>query len=125
MPQFDKLKFSDSKEEVEEVEENDLLDDPLFQSHRMLFAGGEDSGSEDDNEDEDKDLPAAFQEHAAIRNVYICAFLLASMKGSTNAAVQIHLEGVAVGLRATEAQSPNVSFDGLDRMARTLATAEK
>src|SRR6202011_6007976 len=78
MPQFDELRFSDSEEEVEEeAEENDLLDDPLFQSRGMLFAGGEDSDSEDDNEDEDEDLPAAFQEHAAIRNAYIRAFLLA------------------------------------------------
>ena len=51
--------------------------------------------------------------------------MLASLKGSTHAAVQIHLEDVAVGLRAAEAQSSNVSFDGLDRMAHTLATAEK
>jgi hypothetical protein len=88
----------------------------------MLFAG-EDSGSEDDNENEDEDLPAIFQEHPAIHNVYICTFLLASLKGSTHAAVQIHLEDVAVSLRATEAQSPDVSFDGFNRMARTLATA--
>jgi hypothetical protein len=125
MLQFDELRFSDSEAEVEEEgEENDLLDDPLFQSRGMLFTG-EDSGSEDDNKDEDDDLPAAFQEHPAIRNAYIRAFLLASLKGSTHAAVQIHLEGIAVGLRAAEAQSPDVSFDGLDRMARTLATAEK
>ena len=61
----------------------------------------------------------AFQEHSAIRNAYICVFLLASLKGATHAAVQMHLEGVAIGLRSAMAQSPDVEFAGLDTMART------
>jgi hypothetical protein len=40
MPHFDELRFSDSEAEVEE---EDLLDDPLFQSRGMLFTG--ESGS--------------------------------------------------------------------------------
>ncbi|KIM78663.1 hypothetical protein PILCRDRAFT_11115 [Piloderma croceum F 1598] len=87
MPQFDELRFSDSKAEGEE---NDLLDDPLFQSHGMLFTGED---SRNDNEYKDDDLPAVFHEPS----------------GSTHAAVQIHLEGIAIGLRVTEAQSPDVT----------------
>ena len=96
--------------------------DHSLESTDALFTG-EDSRS--DNEDEDNDLPAAFHKHPAICNAYIHVFLLASLKGSTHAAVQIHLEGIIIGLRAAEAQSPDVSFDELDRMACTLTTAEK
>ena len=37
----------------------------------------------------------------------------------------MHLEGVALVLRSAEAQSPDLHFEGLSTMARTLATAER
>ena len=92
-----------------------------------MRAGLDGSAGEDieDDEEDPNDLPPAFQEHPAIRNAYIRAFLLASLKGMTHAAVQMHLEGVAIGLRSAMAQPPDVEFAGLDTMAGTLATAEK
>jgi hypothetical protein len=129
MPHFDEPQFSDSDEESErsEDEQPDLLDDPLFQGWGLIFGVDDGSGGKDiEDDEEDLDgLPPAFQEHPAIRNAYIRAFLLASLKGATHAAVQMHLEGVAIGLRSAIAQSPDVEFAGLDTMARTLATAEK
>jgi hypothetical protein len=128
MPHFDEPQFSDSDEEPERSkDEQDLLDDPLFRGRGLIFGEEDESRGEDmeDDEEDPDDLPPAFQEHPAIRNAYIRAFLLASLKGATHAAVQIHLEGVAVGLRSAMAQSTDVEFAGLDTMARTLATAER
>jgi hypothetical protein len=128
MPQFEEPDFSDSDEEQGlaggEGEDVDLLGDPLFRDRGSIFGGGE-SEDEEYNELDDEYLPPAFQEHPAIRNAYIRAFLLANLKGSTHDAVQIHLEGVAIALRSAESQSPDVYFEGLTAMARTLATAER
>ena len=125
MPHFDEPQFSDSDEELERSkDEQDLLDNLLFRGRGLIL--GEDGNVDDeDSEDDSGSLPPAFQEHPAIHNAYIRAFLLMSLKGATHAAVQIHLEGVAVGLRSAMAQSPDVEFAGLDGMAHTLATAEK
>ena len=128
MPQFEDPTFSDSDEEQEyeaggDGSELDLLEDPLFQARGSIFGG--DSEDADDHELEEEYLPPAFQEHPAIRNAYIRAFVLAALKGSTHNAIQMHLEGVALALRSAESQSPDVHFEGLSSMARTLTTAER
>lgn len=121
--------FSDSDNEnapqiqQDEIEE-DLLDNPLFRRRGLMF-GEPDDEDDDEPSDSDDDLPQAFNEHPAIRNAYIRAFLLSSIKGSTHQAVQMHLEGIALALRSAKAQSPEADFPGLEKMARTLTTAEK
>jgi hypothetical protein len=65
-------------------------------------------------------LPPAFEEHPAIRNAYIRAFVLATFKGSTHAAIKIMLDGAYVLL----ANSPQ-PIPGLEMMARTYPTVEK
>ena len=131
MPHFEELEFSDSDDDEQGLEGDsegvglDLLDDPLFQSRGSIFGDGGSEDEEDWDEVDDEYIPPAFEEHPAIRNAYIRAFLLAALKGSTHNAVQMHLEGVALVLRSAEAQSPDLYFEGLSTMARTLATAER
>jgi hypothetical protein len=131
LPQFEEHDISDSDEEQECGEQDghggevDLVEDPLFRARESIFGGGDSEGEEDDAEIDDETLPPAFQDHPAIRNAYIQAFLLAAIKGSTHEAVQMHLEGVALALRSAEAQSPDLHFEGLATMARTLTTAER
>jgi hypothetical protein len=116
------------EQEYEEREgdgmEVDLLDNPLFRDRSSIFGGGDSDEDEELDELDNGSLPSAFQEHPVIQNAYIHAFLLANLKGSTHNAVQIHLEGVALALQSVESQSPDVHFEGLSTMARTLKTAE-
>src|SRR5215472_6449021 len=65
-------------------------------------------------------FPPAFEEHPAILNAYIRAFIMSVYQGTTHATIQSHLDGVFIALSSTE--NPP---DGLDRMAWTLNTAEK
>jgi hypothetical protein len=131
LPQFEEPEFSDSDDEQETEEQEghgaevDLLEDMLFRDRGSIFGDGNSEDEEDFDEFDDEFLPPAFQEHPAIRNAYIRAFLLAALKGSTHEAVQMHLEGVALALRSAEAQSPDIHFEGLSTMARTLTTTER
>jgi hypothetical protein len=102
MPQFEDPTFLDSDKEQEykaggDGSELDLLEDLLFWAWGLIFGGG-DSEDEDDHKLEEEYLPPAFQEHPAICNAYICAFLLAALKLSIHNAIQMHLEGVALAL---------------------------
>ena len=130
IPQYEEPEFLESDSDVEEGSVGgdgggiDLLEDPLFHARGSIF-GGDSEDKEDYGEFDDEHLPPAFQEHPAIRNAYIRAFLLATLKGSTHDAVQMHLEGVALALRSVESQSPDIVFEGLSTMARTLTTAER
>lgn len=99
---FDDPPLSDSDDEIPPATHTDdirqdLIDDPWFMGLDSLPYNNED---EDDYEDpgEAHDLPPAFNEHPAIRNAYIRAFVMGSLKGSTHAAIQMHLEGVALAL---------------------------
>jgi hypothetical protein len=129
IPQFEEPEFSGSDEEPRseaggDDADLDLLEDPLFRAWGSIFSG-DDSEDEDDHDELNNDyLPPAFQEHPAIRNTYIRAFLLAALKGFTHNAVKMHLEGVALALRSAESQSLAVHFEGLSTMACTLTTAE-
>lgn len=102
----------------------DLLEDPLFLGRDSLVYDNDD-GEPYDNPHDPADLPPAFDEHPAIRNAYIRAFLMSSLKGCTYAAIQMHLEGVSVALRSAVGQSEDVQYPGLEAMARTLSTAER
>lgn len=111
-----------------DYDQQDLLDDPLFLGQGLIpySDGDEDRGNDNDEDlEQQPDLPPAFQEHLAIRNAYIRAFLMGSLKGSTHGVIQMHLEGVAIGLCAAILQSDQAEFPGLENMARTLSTAEK
>lgn len=128
---FQETPLSDSDDDIPlepRVDEEDLLEDPLFL--RLDSLPYDDGGDDDDNDEygdpgELADLPPAFDEHPAIRNAYIRAFLMGSLKGCTHAAIQMHLEGVSVALRSAIYQSDDVQYPGLENMARTLSTAEK
>ena len=102
MPQFEDPTFLDSDEEQEykaggDGSELDLLEDLLFWAWGLIFGGG-DSEDEDDHKLEEEYLPPAFQEHPAICNAYVYAFLLAALKLSMHNAIQMHLKGVALAL---------------------------
>lgn len=121
--------FSDSdNENAPQIQqddiEDDLLDNPLFRRRSLMF-GEPGDDAEDEPSDSDDDLPQAFNEHPAIRNAYIRVFLLSSIQGSTHQAVQMHLEGITLARRSAKAQFPEADFPGLEKMADTLATAEK
>lgn len=133
LPEAEDFDLSDSDNELpsppnNDYDQQDILDDPLFLRRGLIpYDDGDEDGGDDEEDDNHQppDLPPAFQEHPAIRNAYIRAFIMGSLKGSTHAAIQMHLEGVAIGLRAAVSQSDQVQFPGLENMARTLSTAEK
>ena len=81
-------------------------------------------GGRDGDESDDGDEPSVMDDHPAIRNAYVRAFVTASFAGSTHKAVQIQLEGAALLLRSAQKAAPEVEFPGLEHMARTLPTVE-
>jgi hypothetical protein len=118
----------------------DLLNDPEFIPRGSVLGGradedngdrgggecvGDRDGSRGEDESEDAEEPSVMDDHPAIRNAYIRAFVAASFAGSTHKAVQIQLEGASLLLRSAQNVAPDLEFPGLERMARTLPTVEK
>ncbi|KAF8576758.1 hypothetical protein K439DRAFT_1655194 [Ramaria rubella] len=81
--------------------------------------------------DEDLDDPApleslapGFFEHPAIRNTYICVFVLCSLQGGTWDMAAHMLEGQKAMLTTLVATTPGLEIPGLGDMAMTLPTVE-
>ncbi|KAK7039964.1 hypothetical protein R3P38DRAFT_3350014 [Favolaschia claudopus] len=106
---------SDSESEVEEI-----TSDPLFLSRGSLFDAfqqGEKSPSDDET------VPWAFDDHPAILNAYIRAFVGAAFEGMTKSAVANMLSSSRILLSSGESMGAN--FPGLANFATTLPTVEK
>jgi hypothetical protein len=104
---------SDGEFYVEEI-----TTDPLFRTRASLF--------EEDNDGPPPDEPStpwAFEDHPAIRNAYIRAFVGAAFEGMTHRAVKNMLDSSRIILQSAEASG--VEFPGLSNFARTLPTVER
>ncbi|KAJ7027447.1 hypothetical protein C8F04DRAFT_879956, partial [Mycena alexandri] len=98
----------------------DITSDPLFRTRASLF----DSFQPDQEEPApESDVPWAFNDHPAIRHIYIRAFVGAAFEGMTRSAVGSMLEGAQVVFQS--AQRAGVDYPGLENFARTLGTVEK
>jgi hypothetical protein len=117
---------SDEEEDTREdstlfdSEVQDITSDPLFRTRSSLFEVFQ-QGQE--NLTDDANVPWAFDDHPAVRNAYIRAFVGAAFEGMTRNAVANMPEGARVLLQS--AQSSGVEFQGLANFARTLLTVEK
>ncbi|TDL13640.1 hypothetical protein BD410DRAFT_872916 [Rickenella mellea] len=113
----------EDEEDIEEpgggdVEPIDVAHDPLFATRAALF---DDSDHRGELEDEDE-VPSAFEDHPAVRNAYIRAFVAATFEGATHKLVRLMLDGSFISLNA---QNDDEAFPGLEKFARTLATVER
>lgn len=97
----------------------DLANDPLFQSRSHLISSEEDS---EEREEDDGVLPPAFDEPAAIRNVYIRVFIGAAFDGITHKSVAKTLLSHKLALSAVA--SPDLRL-AIGKMALTLRTVER
>ncbi|KAJ7479156.1 hypothetical protein FB451DRAFT_1172268 [Mycena latifolia] len=103
-----------------ESDPEDLTTDPLFCSRSSIFEAfqsGDKSALDDENSE-----PWAFDDHPAIRNAYIRAFVGAAFDGMTRNAVVNMLNGSRVILES--AAAAGVDFPGLANFTRTLPTVE-
>ncbi|KAJ7722306.1 hypothetical protein B0H16DRAFT_1737811 [Mycena metata] len=117
------LDDSSDEEESTEPEEDvpDITQDPLFRSRASLFdpfqpghepaPGGEAA------------VPWAFDDHPAIRNAYIRAFVGAAFNGMTREATALMLNGYRIAFES--AAAAGVDYPGLSNFALTLPTVEK
>ncbi|KAJ7247686.1 hypothetical protein C8J57DRAFT_1673510 [Mycena rebaudengoi] len=103
-----------------DVNIDDIKTDPLFRSQASLFDRFQ-AGSEPEPEDDTE--PWAFDDHPAIQNAYIRAFVGAAFEGMTHNAVANMLAGSLVTFKSAEAVG--AEFPGLAKFARTLGMAEK
>ncbi|KAJ7208732.1 hypothetical protein C8J57DRAFT_1610075 [Mycena rebaudengoi] len=100
----------------------DIRADPLFRSRHSLFEAFQ-PGSDPLPHTDPSDEPWAFDDHPAIRNAYIHAFVGAAFHGMTHAAVANMLSGSHILLKSADANGTN--YPGLQNFARTLGTVEK
>lgn len=98
----------------------EITSDPLFRSRSTLFDAFQ---PEHDDPDDETSAPWAFDDHPAIRNAYIRAFVGAAFEGMTRKAVVLMLEGALVAFQS--AQKLGVDYPGISNFARTLPTVEK
>ncbi|KAJ7358085.1 hypothetical protein DFH08DRAFT_1042899 [Mycena albidolilacea] len=99
---------------------DNIASDPLFRTRVSLFNAFQ-QGQE--NPADESTVPSAFNDHPAIRNTYIRAFVGAAFEGMTRNAVANMLEGSRVIFLSAEGSSSE--FQGLSHFARTLSTVEK
>ncbi|KAJ6530158.1 hypothetical protein B0H19DRAFT_1273823 [Mycena capillaripes] len=104
-----------SESDLEEVTQ-----DPLFCSKSSLFDSVQ--PSHDPGPDE-KEVPWAFDDHPAIRNSYIRAFVGAAFDGMTRNATVNMLNGARIIFES--AAAAGVEYCGLENFATTLTTVEK
>jgi hypothetical protein len=99
----------------------DVTEDPLFSSRSSLFDSfqpGSDPGTTGEAEE-----PWAFDDHPAIRNAYIRAFVGSVFDGMTRNATLNMLNGSRIILQSGAAAG--VDYPGLENFATTLPTVEK
>ncbi|KAG2143582.1 hypothetical protein DEU56DRAFT_884230, partial [Suillus clintonianus] len=123
--QAEELVEEDRDDERSDDDDFDLVDDPAFDVVNVFGVGGDDDDSQPADDDTDLfDEPPAFEEHSAIRNAYVRAYIATAFKGATHDVARLIVDGVARALSSARNQAPEVEFDGLDDMARTLPTIE-
>jgi len=95
--------------------------DPLFLSRDTVY-----NNTDDDNDGDDSNIPAAMLEHPALRNAYVHAFVDAAYRGATHESVKSMLTSTHSTIRTMLADVA-ISPPGLDldNMARTLRTVER
>ncbi|KAI0062605.1 hypothetical protein BV25DRAFT_1915767 [Artomyces pyxidatus] len=103
-------------------EDIDVLKDPAFRTREELFYG--DVSDDKAAQADDTELPPAFSEDPAIRNIYISAFLQATFHGATHEAIKLFLDTNYETLASIQERTA-VEIPGLDKMARTLPTVER
>lgn len=72
--------------------------------------------------DIDADPPSCIDDHPAVSNAYICAFISAAFYNATHAAVYHDLEGKEHLLHTTQQANPDIKYPGLNNFAHTLPT---
>ncbi|KAJ7347668.1 hypothetical protein DFH08DRAFT_936539 [Mycena albidolilacea] len=107
-------------DEPRDEDVDDIASDPLFRTRASLFDAFQ-QGQE--NPADESIVPSAFNDHPAIRNAYIRAFVGAAFEGMTRNAAANMLEGSRVIFLSAEASGSE--FQGLSHFARTLPTVEK
>ncbi|KAG2121932.1 hypothetical protein DEU56DRAFT_711209, partial [Suillus clintonianus] len=112
-----------SDDEVDLDEDYDLVNDPAFNPVNIF--GDDDDFQQASDEEDLFDEPAAFDEHSAIRNAYVRAYVATAFKGATHEVARIISDGAARALSSARNQAPHIVFEGLDDMARTLPTIER
>jgi hypothetical protein len=110
---------------IDETEEQNLPDDPLFSTRDSLFDSAADNDDVEGDGPNNDDLPAAFRDDPAIRNAYVRSFVAAAFHRSTREAVGIILNGARISLRSVQRKAPGIDNRGLDKFALTLPTVEK
>ncbi|KAF8143759.1 hypothetical protein K438DRAFT_2104131 [Mycena galopus ATCC 62051] len=81
-----------------EVCVDEIADDPLFHTRSSLF----DEFQPDHEDSGEESVPWAFDNHPAIRNAYIHAFVGAAFEGMTRSAVAIMLDGSQLLLQSAQ-----------------------
>jgi hypothetical protein len=122
----DKLSDNDSKSDASSASgqdhTQDITQDPLFHSQHDLFNGNQ-SNNDSLEEDAERDLPRAFDDHPAIWNAYLHVFLGVAFDGMTHKAASLMLTGFlyafSVGIIA------GLDFPGAEDFARTIGMVEK
>ncbi|KIK95536.1 hypothetical protein PAXRUDRAFT_777604 [Paxillus rubicundulus Ve08.2h10] len=69
--------------------------------------------------------PPCIQDHPAVRNAYIQAYVLAAFSNTMHAAVYHNLEGKEHLLHMTQAANSDIEYPGLNNFTRTLPTLLK
>lgn len=69
--------------------------------------------------------PPCMQDHPAICNVYICAYILALFFNATHIAVSHDLESKEHLLRTAQSANPDIEYPSLDHFTHTLPTLPK
>ncbi|KAG1735304.1 uncharacterized protein EDB91DRAFT_1250520 [Suillus paluster] len=101
---------------VEDSEDSSSDEEPLIPE-------GEDINL-DDCRHSHKPLPC-MDDHPAVRNAYIQAFISAAFYDATHAAVYHDLKGKEHLLHTAQQANPDIEYPGLDEFARTLPTLLK
>lgn len=97
-----------------EVYVEEITSDPLFRSRQSLFDAFQPDG---ETHIDEVAVPWAFDDHPAIRHVYIRAFVGAAFEGMTRNAVKNMLDGNRVILLSAERLG--LKFEGLSNFAQT------
>ncbi|KAJ7654607.1 hypothetical protein DFH06DRAFT_1092852 [Mycena polygramma] len=104
-----------------EIDLGNITEDPLFRSRSSIFDRFQPTN--DLPPVPDTTEPWAFDDHPAIRNAYIRAFVGATFDGMTRNATVNMLHGSRVILQS--AATAGLDFPGLENFALTLTTVEK
>jgi hypothetical protein len=87
---------------IDETEEQNLPDDPLFSTQDSLFDSAADNDNVEGDDLDNDDLPSTFRDDPAIRNAYVRSFVAAAFHRSMHEAIGIMLNGARIALRSIQ-----------------------